>query len=403
MRDVPAPASSPSPPNSGRHYGIDWLRIGAFHLLILYHIGMVFVPWEWHVSSEQAVPWAILPMVAINAWRLTLLFAVSGFASASMLARRPDLAFFLRNRVVRLGVPLLFGIIVITPIQPWIQLTTQRGYTHGFGWFYLHDYYRFAMFKGMPLPAWQHLWFVFYLLAYTLLLVALLLLPAGTRSLARRAVQTILTGPLLVLLPIAIAVLARLRWLPQAEDNHNFLGDWVAHIRHIPAFLFGYLLFASPSFWRTIRRGLPWIAALALASTALAVLIAWDYPMTRPITPAMRTLYQATRVVQGWTGLLALIGVADRFWNRDRPWRATLAEAVFPFYIIHQTIIIVVGWLLLSSGASNFVQLLILIFATIVGCWLFYLIGRRIPFVRPLIGLRPLGERRSAEERKVAA
>ncbi|MDO6413057.1 acyltransferase family protein [Sphingomonas sp. BIUV-7] len=388
---APDPAASSATALQGeRHYGMDWLRIGAFQLLILYHIGMVFVPWEWHVSADEAVPWAVLPMVAINAWRLTLLFTVSGFASAAMLARRPALPPFVRNRVLRLGIPLLFGMIVVTPIQPWIQLTTQRGYGHGFGYFYLHDYYRFAMFRGMPLPAWQHLWFVFYLLVYTLLLAALRMLPPGVRARLRRGVERILWGPLLLLLPIAIGIVVRLEWMSAAEDNHNFLGDWVAHIRHFPAFLFGYLLYASPNFWRTLRRGWPLIAAVALASTVLEVWIAWDYPMTRPITSSMRALYQAARVVQGWSAILALIGIADHYWNRDLPWRATLVEAVFPFYIIHQTIIILVGWLLLGSGITNGLRLLVLIATTMIGCWLFYLVGRRIPALRPLIGLRPI-------------
>ncbi len=398
---MPSPASAlPAASPSGRHFGMDWLRIGAFQLLILYHIGMVFVPWEWHVSADEAVGWAVLPMVAINAWRLTLLFAVSGFASAAMLRRTP-LPAFTRNRLIRLGIPLAFGIVVVTPVQPWIQLTTQRGYTHGFDYFYLHDYWRFAMFRGMPLPAWQHLWFVFYLLVYTLLLVALRSLPGAIRAPARAAAERILWGPLLLLLPIAIAIFVRLRWLPSAEDNHNFLGDWVAHVRHFPAFLFGYLLYGSAGFWRTIRRGLPAIAAIALAATAIEVWIAWDYPMTRPITPGMRQLYQASRVAQGWSAILALIGIADRLWNRDHRWRATLAEAVFPFYIIHQTIIIVVGWLLLGSGVSNVVRLLILVSTTMAGCWIFYLVGRRIAFFRPLIGLRPVPNASSSQEAKV--
>ncbi|WP_253716931.1 acyltransferase family protein [Sphingomonas sp. AP4-R1] len=383
-----APAPSAPVPRPGRHFGMDWLRIGAFQLLILYHIGMYFVPWEWHVTADKTVPWAVLPMVAINAWRLTLLFTVSGFASAAMLTRT-KLPPFVKNRVVRLGVPLIFGVIVITPIQPWIQLTTQRGYTADFSYFYLHDYYRFAMFRGMPLPAWQHLWFVFYLLVYTLLLACLRTLPAGLRTSLRSIVERILTGPLLLLIPAAIAIFVRLHWLASAEDNHNFLGDWVAHIRHFPAFLFGYLLYRSQSFWGTIRKGWPWIAAVALIATVIEVLIAWDYPMTRPITAGMRSLYQAARVVQGWSAILALIGIADHYWDRDVGPRAMLAEAVFPFYIIHQTIIIVVGWLLLGSDVPNLPRLLILVATTMIGCWIFYLVGRRVAFIRPLIGLRP--------------
>ncbi|MGC8001012.1 hypothetical protein ACP3XN_26790, partial [Salmonella enterica] len=70
-----------------RHYGLDWLRIGAFGLLILYHIGMVFVPWGFHAKTAQPLPWVVVPMLAINSWRLLLLFVVSGYASRALLVR----------------------------------------------------------------------------------------------------------------------------------------------------------------------------------------------------------------------------------------------------------------------------------------------------------------------------
>ena len=57
-----------------RLYGLDWLRIGAFALLILYHIGMFFVPWEWHVKTSRPIEWLEIPMMAINPWRLALAF-----------------------------------------------------------------------------------------------------------------------------------------------------------------------------------------------------------------------------------------------------------------------------------------------------------------------------------------
>ena len=88
-----------------RHYGLDWLRIGAFAILIFYHIGMVFVPWAYHVKSAHVADWVTLPMLASNAWRLTLLFVVSGYASRALLSRSPHLSGFVRNRSARLLVP----------------------------------------------------------------------------------------------------------------------------------------------------------------------------------------------------------------------------------------------------------------------------------------------------------
>src|SRR5437868_4203734 len=73
----------------GRHYGMDWLRIGAFQLLILYHVGMAFVPWDFQVKdADPPIAWATILMLLTNPWRLSLLFAVSGYASAALFARQ---------------------------------------------------------------------------------------------------------------------------------------------------------------------------------------------------------------------------------------------------------------------------------------------------------------------------
>ena len=133
-----------------------------------------------------------------------------------------------------------------------------------------------------------------------------------------------------------------------------------------------------------------WRPALAIAVVAFGV-VAWI--MCLWLTGAQpadwgRLPFNIAHLVQGWATIVALVGIADRYWNRDRPSRATLAEAVFPFYIIHQTIIVVVGWYLLQAGAAALPSFLILLVTTALGCWLFYIIGRNIGWLRPLIGLQ---------------
>jgi peptidoglycan/LPS O-acetylase OafA/YrhL len=95
-----------------------------------------------------------------------------------------------------------------------------------------------------------------------------------------------------------------------------------------------------------------------------------------------------------------MIGIAECFFNRDRPIRPLLTEAVFPFYLVHQTIIVVVMWAILPAALPAWAEFAILVGATIAGCWFFYLIGRAIPPLRPLIGLR--GGRSSALPRRTS-
>ncbi|MBO9716344.1 MAG: acyltransferase family protein, partial [Pseudoxanthomonas sp.] len=139
---------------------MDWLRIGAFGLLILYHVGMVFVPWGYHVKTEHPLPWVAVPMLATNAWRMALLFAVSGFATAMLLARQDGrIGRFLAGRMPRLLLPLVFGMVVIVPPQAWVQLVTQHGYAKGYLTFWLGDYFTAGEIHGIIVPTWNHLWF----------------------------------------------------------------------------------------------------------------------------------------------------------------------------------------------------------------------------------------------------
>jgi glucan biosynthesis protein C len=170
---------------SQRHYGMDWLRIGAFALLILYHVGLAFSEWPYEFKATRTYAWTAYPLLLLNAWRLSLLFAISGYASAAILERAPGTRSFLRGRLARLGIPLLFAIAVVVAPQPWIWLTMAKGYNQGFAWFMLHDYVSFRNIDGIRVPSWMHMWFVVYLLAYTAVLCGFRLLPRKVRRGAR--------------------------------------------------------------------------------------------------------------------------------------------------------------------------------------------------------------------------
>lgn len=383
-----------------RHYGMDWLRIGAFALLILYHIGMFFVPWGWHVKTAAPLDWVQFPMLATNAWRLPLLFTVSGFATAAVLGKSAGVASFLRDRTARLLVPTLFAAVLILPPQPWVELVSQHGYAAGFAHFWAEDYFRFGTLDGIVLPTWQHLWFVVYLWVYTLALVAILTLTPGVaRASFARFTDDLLGGPGLLLVPLAwLAGHMAISW-PGAEPNHALVGDWTAHRMYFPAFAFGFFLADAPRTWRAIRRlwkvaGLLAILGYVIVAAILLLWLAGIVPDT-----ALRLPFAGGRLMMGWCAIVALIGLADRSWNRDHPWRRTLTEAMFPFYIVHQTIIVVLGWYLLRFALPAGLEFVALLAATIAGCWLFYRGGREVGWLRPLIGLRPLAPgSRSATE-----
>ncbi|HMO77408.1 MAG TPA: acyltransferase family protein [Sphingopyxis sp.] len=379
---------------TARHLGMDWLRIGAFGLLILYHIGMYFVPWGWHVKIAEPLDWAVFPMRATNSWRLPLLFLVSGYASAALFAKLGGGGASAGSGGAGLRAPLAFGILVVIPPQPWIELVTQHGYAKSLAAFWTSDYFRFGTLGGIVLPTWQHLWFVVYLWVYTMLAAALLAwVPAAARARIADGTARALAGWGMLIVPLAAWLLIRALF-PGHDETHALFDDGPSHLHYLIPFFVGWLLRVRPVLFEGVARC--WRAALVIALAAFAFIswVEWTWPGDTHAPDWAAALFHVARQVQGWAAIVALVGIADRFWNRDHPWRATLAEAVFPFYIVHQTIIVVVGWYLLRGGVGALPSFLILLAATVIGCWLFYAIGRSIGWLRPLIGLqRKQGER----------
>lgn len=373
---------------SGRHLGMDWLRIGAFALLILYHIGMYFVPWGWHVKIDPVIDWVAIPMYATNGWRLPLLFLVSGYASAALAGKLGGAGAFAKSRSARLLIPLLFGVVVVIPPQPWIELVTQHGYAKGLGAFWTSDYFRFGTLDGIVLPTWQHLWFVVYLWVYTMLAALLLaLVPAAARGRFAGGAAHLLRGWGLLIVPM-LGWLAIYAAFPGHDETHALFDDGPSHLHYLIAFGVGWLLRARPALFESVARCWKAAALLAVLAFLPVAWTEWTWPGDTRAPGWAVILFHVARLVQGWAAIVALVGAADRWWNRDHPKRAMLAEAVFPFYIIHQTIIVVAGWYLLQAGVGALPSFLILLVATALGCWLFYAIGRSIGWLRPLIGLQ---------------
>lgn len=254
---------------SGRRYGLDWLRIGAFVLLILYHIGMFFVPWDWHVKTAEPIELLEPAMLLLNPWRLTLLFLISGIASRFLLAKSGGSGGFLRERSVRLLIPLAAGMILFVPPQPWVELQEKAGYDAGFWTFWTGDYFRFGQLAGLSLPTWNHLWFVAYLWVYGALLALLGLAPAAWRGPAQRLFERLFSGWRLFLLPLGFLFAARMLLFPHFPSTYALFDDPYNHAVYGFAFFFGAGLARAQGLWETIVRHWKSAALAALAGWAV--------------------------------------------------------------------------------------------------------------------------------------
>lgn len=373
-----------------RRYPLDWLRIAAFALLVPYHVGMYYVSWDWHIKSPRWQPWLEPWMQMLSPWRMDLLFIVSGAATALMLRdHAPGLA-WLRRRSARLLLPLLLGMLVIVPPQSYFEVQRRHGYAGSYLDF-LSLYLRGenagfcdAVHGCLVLPTWNHLWYLPYLFAYTLLLWGLLRLwPGAIDALASAALRA-LRGIDLLLVPIALLFVSRLLLARRFPATHALVDDWFLHLQYLGMFLFGAVIArAAPMMLRALAWRWPALGAAFGGWVALQFLL-----MSGEGGPWMRAL--AFSVLQ-WSALVAALGFAQRHADADAPCRRTLAEAVFPLYLLHQTLIILLAQALRPADLPFAVEAPLLVGGTFVLGWIGYRLALRSGAARIWFGLKPDG------------
>lgn len=370
-----------------RHHGMDWLRICAFGLLILFHIGLIFTGWGYHIQVAEPWPWMEYLLLLTTPWRLSLLFFVSGFASRAMLSkRRQAVSEFFRQRTIRLMAPWLFGAFVIVPPQSWVELVTKHDYAQDFLTFWFGDYFTWGIFEGIFLPTYNHLWFLLYLFAYTAILsLSLALVPERGKRWLGRMIDVVL-GRAWAWLALPLVLLWIIMFLLYPRDGLTaqiFVGDWYRHATYLTVFLIGFALAGSDRLWRAIRIAGPFgfgLAALGYVFQIFFFYLAEGMPVGLRTTGGLSAF-----TVQAWGMITGLLWAADRYWNKDHPWRSYLAQGVFPFYIAHQTALIVVAyWVAAWRPALQFPTIVL---ATVLGCWAFYELARRSGRAKLAFGL----------------
>lgn len=377
------------PPDHRRH-DIDALRALAFLFVILYHVGMYYVAgWHWHLKSPHEAEWLRWPMAMLNLWRMDLVFLISG-VSLGFLSRGQGTWALLRSRGLRLMLPLAFGMAVIVPYQAYAQGVANGMVAPGFGAFLLRY---LSMSAPWPKQAfdgaefgitWNHLWYLPYLFTYTAIVALTLPLwksAAGQR--VRRGFNG-LRGWKLLLLPAVPLLLWTMLLASRFPATHNLVRDFHLHSIYFTMFLYGYWMGVDTGVWKELAR-------LRRVSLALALAVIAAFFTLRAVTsgPPSGLSMDVLRVLYLWLTVSAILGYGHRYLNRPWPWLRWANESVYPWYVLHQTLIIIGAVLLAPLALGPVVEPALLVALTIFGCWaLTDGLVRRLNFLRPLFGLK---------------
>ena len=358
-----------------RRADLEWLRVVLCASVILQHAVLIFAAEpRYHLKSPEAVTWAVPLYEALRIAAMPPFFAIAGWAAVVSLRRR-DARHFVHERLVRIGVPLLSGIVVLGPAIKYIELTGGRDlglagfrlvqpWTAGFLAF-LPSY-----FTRIALVTWSHLWFLAYLLVYCLVLLPLLL------RLARRPMWGREPGALAAYAPALVFA----AWLAVSGGYWPYLPNLIQDWANVVYFALFFLAGATLAVWPRLERQV-WSQGgglAVLAGVGFAGVLWWGES-----TPG-----RAMVGLSAWGATGAAWAFAHRW---ARPWTPRLgaaSEATLPVYVVHHLPLLLIGLGLLRTGWPAWVQIGANAVASAVVSVLIYLVLiRPWPVMRMLFGM----------------
>jgi glucan biosynthesis protein C len=369
-----------------RRYDLDWLRVLAFTAVFFYHCGRFFDGSYWHVKNSTTSALVDTLKGIFDLWGMPLIFLISG--ASIFFALRPGGALrFLRARVLRLLVPLAFGILVLGPPQIYLERLTHAEFQGSFLEF-LPMYYRdWRVYGGNFAWSGVHLWYLEYLFLFTIVLLplfAVLKRPTGQRmtgSLARLSAR-----PGAIFLWVLPAVLLIILGDPYGLMRPAPTED-VGRLFFAPFVIYGFLVFSDLRIQQAIIRQ----RRIALVLALLLILAIPRISGLLEEDPSF-LIYALGILLVGvlmWSCILTVLGYGMRYLTANHRLLAYANESVLPFYILHQPVILILGYFIIAQPLSILAKYLIiapLAFATTLGLYEYGV--RRANLVRWIFGLK---------------
>ena len=391
---------------ANRQSYLDWLRMLAIIGVLVFHSAMPFAAEEeWHIKNKETS----YLFTELNFWlsrfRMPLLFFISGAVSYFILMKKTGWQ-FIKMRFHRLIIPLLFGMLVIVPPQIYLERLTQ-GFAGNF-----FDFYP-KIFDGEPYPkgntSWHHLWFILYLFIYNLIAAPFflwILSPQGERAMKRLGWMAKGRAIYLLALPGMIVYTSLSVPFPQTND---LIHDWSRLPYWFLFLLAGYVCISYQPFMDSLERNRRFSLLVAFLSIIAINYFRWNglepWDTIRNWESNWKTYaFLALYPITAWFWVLAIIGYGKKYINRRHKSLNYINEAVYPFYILHQTIIVILAYYVVQVSDSILSKYLFIVLLTFgLSLLIYHLIIRPSNALRYLFGMAPRNRKKHRQYTSVDA
>jgi peptidoglycan/LPS O-acetylase OafA/YrhL len=369
-----------------RRYDIDWLRVLAVLLLFPFHTTRIFDTWgPFYVKNAQLSKALTFINELVNPWHMPLLFLLAGASTWYALSFRRG-GQYAKERFTRLLIPFIFGLLVIVPPQSYFGLLFHSGFSGS----YFQWYTNFFTIKPTDLDGYfqggftmGHIWFIFYLFLFSLIALPLFLYlkksASGQRFTGWLAAFFSLPG-MIFLLAIPLYIATRL------------LDFYPSPILFITYFIYGFILFTDPRYERAIDRYK--LIALILGPVLYLIVPYFNlngWPDLPPWLVTINSLYIVG--FAPWFFIIAILGYGKQFLNFTNRFLKYTGEASYPVYILHQTVIVAIGFYVVQLSTNILVKYLAILIASVVATFVLYdLLVKRFNITRFLFGMRLIKE-----------
>ncbi|MCP4578971.1 MAG: acyltransferase [Deltaproteobacteria bacterium] len=375
---------------SNRRYDLDWLRVLAILIVFLYHSTRFFNLGDWHVKNVNTYVWVEIWNIFATRWMMPLFFIISGASIFYAIGKSSGWWRFYVGKFLRLMIPVLVASVTHSALQVYLERLNHGRFSGSF-FSFLPEYLNGA-YLGMGMPGnfayhGMHLWYLLFLFVYSLICYRLFIWLTGTGRGILDRIMTMSAIPGLMYICFSMPLLIMKALIPQVVLNVG-AGGW-GFLYYIWFLISGFMIISSDRIQQQIKNQ-RWISLFL----GMILSTGYLYQLFSPSRVVLPTLIgdwinTLLSIFSAWSWLFAILGFGMRFLAFDRPFLRYANEGVLPFYILHQTVLLGIGYFIMTWAISDVLKWAIVFTSSfIVIIALYTLLIRKVDLFRFLFGMK---------------